>query len=292
MGPKQTALHLARQTKHAGFVASKRLGRAYTAARWQVITTAAGPYSKVRPYEFSRDRYRRSFLARVAPPIEQPSELPRRVFAVWTGENELTPTRARNLERLEASLGIEVELVTPSNLHKWVVPDYPLHPSYQHLSLVHRSDYLRAYLLHHHGGGYTDIKARTSSWVRAFDETELDRDVWVCGYRELTAQSPVRLSGALGRDIALHHERLVGNGAFIARSHTPLTAEWVREVDRRMDYYADQLAEFPGGDRGEVVGYPVSWTRLLAGVFQPLQLKYLEHVRIDDSLLLEFADYQ
>ena len=83
----------------------------------------------------------------------------------------------------------------------------------------------------------------------------------------------------------------MGNGAFIVRSHTPFTGEWIREVHRRLDYFADQLAEFPGDIRGEVVGYPISWTKLLGGVFQPLQLKYLDHVRIDDSLLLEFHDY-
>ncbi|MGS1085616.1 hypothetical protein [Micrococcus luteus] len=50
--------------------------------------------------------------------------------------------------------------------------------------------------------------------------------------------------------------------------------------------------EYPGGIRGEVVGYPVSWTDILGKVFQPLQLKYLDHIRVDDRLLLEFENYQ
>ena len=48
--------------------------------------------------------------------------------------------------------------MTPANLQDWVVAGHPLHPAYNDLSLVHRSDYLRAYLLHHHGGGYCDLK--------------------------------------------------------------------------------------------------------------------------------------
>ena len=57
-------------------------------------------------------------------------------------------------------------------------------------------------------------------------------------------------------------------------------------------YWADQAAEFPGEERGEVVGYPVSWTRMLGGVLHPLQLKHLDHVRQDPDLMLDLDDYQ
>ena len=35
---------------------------------------------------------------------------------------------------------------------------------------------------------------------------------------------------------------------------------------------------------GEVVGHPVSWNQLLSTVFNPLTLKYLDHIRQDDDL--------
>lgn len=68
------------------------------------------------------------------------------------------------------------------------------------------------------------------------------------------------------------------------RPRTPLTAEWLRETERRIDYFSDQLFEFPGGIRDEAPGYPVGWTDLQGAVFQPLQLKYLEHIQLDKDL--------
>ena len=70
---------------------------------------------------------------------------------------------------IRAVTGVDLVLVTPDNLGEWLVDDSPLHPAYEDLSLIHRSDYLRGYLMHHHGGGYIDIKQPLGSWVaRAF----------------------------------------------------------------------------------------------------------------------------
>ncbi len=284
-------VHVLRQLKHQGFVFWKRFRFRYTRFRFAVITVVARIYSPLRPYRYRPERYRRSFLNRKPPEIHAESKLPRRVFVIWTGENPLTPNRERNLEQLRSRLGVPVELVTPQNLDEWLAPDHPLHDAYQHLSLVHRSDYLRAYLLHHHGGGYCDIKAPLVSWLSAFDRIEADPDAWLASYQELNASSAVRLAGRLGVDIAMHHRRLVGMGGMLARSHTPFTAEWLREVERRLDYFAPQVQEFPGGVRGDVVGYPVSWTDLLGKIYHPLQLKYLDHVRQDQDLLLDFTEY-
>lgn len=280
-----------RTAKHRGFIAVKRTLWASRAVRFEALTLAARGIELWRPYRYDPARYRRSFLVRSAPAADGESALPRRVFVLWTGTNELSANRQRNLDRLREKLGVPVEFVTPATLDRWVVEGHPLHPAYESLSLVHRSDYLRAYLLHHHGGGYADLKAPVSSWAGAFDSAAEDPKAWVTGFREISAASVVRMPGTLGADIALNHRRLVGTCAFFVRSHTPFTAEWLREVERRLDYYAPQAREHPGGVRGETVGYPVSWTDLLGKIFQPLQLKYLEHVRIDNRLLLDFEDY-
>lgn len=292
MGKREGALQLARQGKHQAFVVSKRARARARGVKFASATAAAGPYSVLRPYEFDRSRYRRSFLAWEAPPATGPSALPRRVFAAWTGDNDLTPVRAANLERMRETLGVPVELVTPDTLGEWVVEGHPIHPAYEHLSLVHRSDYLRAYLLHHHGGGWSDIKEPRTTWVPYFSRMELDGQAWLMSYRELTAASVARLPGRLGFDLAMHHPRLVGCGSMICRSHTPFTGEWLRQVDRLLDYFGPQAADYPGGTRGEVVGYPVSWTDLLGKVYHPLQLKHLNHVRVEDGMLLDFSDYQ
>ncbi len=91
---------------------------------------------------------------------------------------------------------LDVVLVTPDNLGEWLVPGHPFHPAYDDLALIHRSDYLRAYLLHHHGGGYTDVKAAQHRWRPMLDELNRDQDAWLLGYRELSL--PVRRSSRAG----------------------------------------------------------------------------------------------
>lgn len=285
-------LQIAREVKHCGLLIQKRVRRGATRGRWFAVTVSAKLTGSLRTYTFDPARYRRSFLLCDPPRDMAESRFPRQVFVVWTGDNPLTANRARNLEILRARIGLSVIWVTEETMSDWIVPGHPLHPAYRHLSLVHRSDYLRAYLMHHHGGGYMDIKEPVSSWAISYERMREDRDAWLSSYAELRADSPARLPGNLGHDIAANFFRLVGCGAMLVRSHTPFTAEWLREVERRLDYFAPQAARFPGGNRGDVVGYPVSWTDLLGKIYHPLQLKYLEHVRCDNNLLLHFSDYQ
>ena len=49
------------------------------------------------------------------------------------------------------------------NLSSWIAEKSPLHPAYNYLSSVHKADYLRCYLMHHHGGAYSDIKVIENS---------------------------------------------------------------------------------------------------------------------------------
>ncbi|WP_310529783.1 hypothetical protein, partial [Nocardioides sp.] len=115
---------------------------------------------EARPPVWSRGNFGGSFLDRdVFPTRSAPSQsIPRRVFALWTGDNDLTPNRRAALAELRAQEDLVVVLVSPANLSEWLIRAHPPHPAYEHLSLVHRSDYLRCYLLHHHGGAYCDLK--------------------------------------------------------------------------------------------------------------------------------------
>lgn len=93
----------------------------------------------------------------------------RKVYMFWTGNNAITENRARNIELTKNNLGVDLLLVTPDNLGEYILPEYPLHPAYQYLSNVHKSDYLRAYFMHHHGGGYADVKLFENDWNSAFN---------------------------------------------------------------------------------------------------------------------------
>lgn len=76
------------------------------------------------------------------------------------------PTIAKEATKvlLTKNSGVEVKLITPKNLNNYLLPDFPLHPAYDYLSLVHKSDYLRCYFMHFHGGGYSDIKPNYKNW--------------------------------------------------------------------------------------------------------------------------------
>jgi hypothetical protein len=260
--------------------------------------------SSLRPFDFQVDRYRDHagffpfdfFLQRDAPIPDAPPQnvVPRVVYSCWMGTNKMSPDRLaayRSFARVNPEL--EHILVTRENVSGFIVAGHPLHPSFDHLSDVHKSDYLRCYLLHFHGGAYTDVKAPTSPWRDVFDRVDSDPDAWLVGYPESTSEIASNLHGPLGRDLQRHHARLAGNCAFIVRAQTPLTREWYDELLRRMDYHQRDLAQFPALDPfGTNRGYPVTWIGLQGLVLLPLQLKHLRHVRVDRRLTPSFEHFR
>lgn len=281
-----------RNLKHQALKASKAIQPICKQSRDRVTDLSARVMNPFGDYLFEPARYRRSFLVRQPPSSALgPSLLPRQAYCFWTGDNPMSANRMSNMHRIHATLGVPVVLVTPASLSDWIVAEHPLHPAYEYLSLVHRSDYLRVYFLHFYGGAYLDIKRPVGSWAQAFDESERDPDGWYRAPRVRTSADVVSMPGRLGSDLRRYHARTVVTQSGIAWSRTALTAEWLREVERRLDAGLEQAREFPGGARGEVVGYPFSWHDLLARVFHPLCLKYTEHIRADDRLRLEYRNY-
>lgn len=286
-----TILNAARQVKHSAFVLRKRSRAAWKRWKFEVATVAFAHSPSIRSWTYRADRYADTFLATTIP-ASPAVDVPRRVFAIWAGDNELTFNRRRNLDALRSQLGVPIELVTPSSLERWIVPDHPLHEAYADLSLIHRSDYLRGYLMHHHGGGYVDIKRPMGPWISAFDMFSTDRDAWVLGYTTTHANWIGKLRGRIGLDILINYRLMFGKGAFVMRANSPLTAEWMAQMDAILDASQEELRQHPGDAFGASVHYPLSWTDLLGRVLDPLTLKYHEHVRFDDALLLEFRDYR
>lgn len=208
-------LNAARQVKHTAFVARKRSRQGAVNAWDQVLRARASSTDYRFDIEFHRDKYgglpRMYFLHRtvgqVSPALPEPE---RRVFCFWTGENEMSPARRTALVAMHERTEVPVELVTAETLHNWIVDGHPLHPMYENLSFVHRSDYLRAYFMAHHGGGYSDIKAPTAGWLGPWEDFA-DPQAWIVGYPERSSRS---CGGddhtLLGRDIHRNFSRLVG----------------------------------------------------------------------------------
>lgn len=287
------ALDAARKAKHAWLLTRIAAHEEPRKALSKVQDTYYRPRYGGRTYEFRPGEFRRSFVNWDAPTVvSAPGPLPRRVYCFWTGPNELTPARLASLERMRESIGVPVLLVTPDNLDDVVVAEHELHPAYESLSYVHRSDYLRAYVMHHHGGGYSDIKVPQGNWNHVFDWMDADTAIWETGYPENGSLWIAKQTGRLGRELRRRHHMLPGGGAFVMRPKTPLSMEWLAEVERRITYYADSLAQHPGGIKGDDPLYPISWNRLLAQVHHPLALKHHAHVRVTPVLKPGLSDYR
>jgi hypothetical protein len=82
---------------------------------------------------------------------------------------------------MRATAGVPVEVITEENLP--IHPEFPLHPAFPYLSATHKADYMRTYIMHVHGGGYSDIKEIRGSWVNGFESLQ-DPEIWIVGYPE------------------------------------------------------------------------------------------------------------
>ncbi len=107
-----------------------------------------------------------------------------RIFGFWTGNNRMSDTRRACWETFGIT-GLLPTMVMPENLEEWVLAGHPLHPAYEFLSPVHRSDYLRPYFMYHHGGGYADIDRQTGSWMPTVARVLRSNRLMGAGYREV-----------------------------------------------------------------------------------------------------------
>lgn len=190
-------------------------------------------------------------------------DIPRVVYCCWTGDNEITPNRVRCLEAIKKNIGVPVILVTPQNLSEFIVPEFPFHPGYEYLSLTQKSDYLRCYLLHVHGGGYCDIKEVYDSWVPWFEKTDL-------------------ITGFSGKQWG----KVIGWCSFICRPRSVFTEEWYSRMNAFLDSKLEDLKKNPA-DYTEPSTYqrpehPIEWCELMEMTFEKTLPKYLD--RVNDTL--------
>jgi len=193
------------------------------------------------------------------------------IYCFWTGTNEMSANRKRCLHNLRVVSEANVILVTPHNLQEYILESEPLHPAYYYLSETHRADYLRTYFMRFHGGGYSDIKETTGSWLNSFNELNLSNK-WLNGYKEVEG-------GVAYTPVVDKWNELVGNGAYICKPNTPLTQEWYNEMILLLDTKLERLKLYPASfpqDRAEVSNgkYPIEWNEMLGRIFHKVAYKF------------------
>ena len=199
----------------------------------------------------------------------------KKIYVFWTGTNPLTPNRLLCLENLQRTTECNVVMVNTTNLHEYILPEHPLHEAYQYLSETHKSDYLRTYFMNFHGGGYSDIKYTTGSWIESFNNLTENDDKWIIGYKEING-------GVAYPPNADKWEELIGNGCYICKPQTPLTIEWYNTMIALMDSKLELLKQHPSTDTRDCAergnGYPIEWNEMLGRIFHKVCYNYKDHI--------------
>jgi len=208
------------------------------------------------------------------------------IYCVWTGDNKMSSQREKCLEQLITTSNCEVILITKSNLHEYILHDHPFHPAYEYLSETHKCDYLRTYLMHFYGGGYSDIKKTTGSWNKSFEDLK-NSNYWICGYEEI--EGGVAYVPNIDK-----YKELVGNCAYICKPHTPLTSEWYNEMIALLDTKLEELKLNPSKHtrdcKTSYSSYPIEWNEMLGRIFHKVTYKYKEYL-LNTLPISIFYDY-
>lgn len=185
------------------------------------------------------------------------------IYTFWTGNNEMSLDRKNAFVGLAKNSHCPVLLITPDNLHQYT--NFPIHESFKYLSETHKADYLRTHFMHFHGGGYSDIKNTSGSWLDCFEELEKS-DKWICGYPELDGYG------------VLNWENQIGVCSFICKKLSPLTEEWyssmIQILDNKLNLLKKHPASFPQ-DTADQSNYPLAWDEILASIFHKVSGRHL-----------------
>jgi hypothetical protein len=192
------------------------------------------------------------------------------IFCFWTGDNEISENRKKSIEQLKNTTKCNVLFIDKHNIGKYIFKDIPLHPAYEYLSAVHRSDYLRTYFMNFYGGGYCDIKQTSGSWKESFVSLK-NSDYWICGYKEIQG-------GVAYQPVVDKWQELIGNGSYICKPQTPLTKEWYNDMIKLLDSKLEELklhpAKHPRDCKEDGNGYPIEWNEMLGRIFHKVCYKY------------------
>ena len=209
------------------------------------------------------------------------------VWCFWTDDNDMSDQRRQCLDNMAQATECNVVLVTKATLVNFLCPGHPLHTAYQSLSATHRADYLRAYFLFHYGGGYSDIKMQTGSWIDSFENMETHQQLTAVGYREVPGGVPVHLTTESGSPLSVCWQLLIGNGAYIFRRDTEFLRLWFTRLHRVLDKRSRDLKLHPARfaqdcrgieHNGTVSEYPLRWSEILGDIFHPICYQFRDEV--------------
>jgi|Laugresbdmm110dd_1035094.scaffolds.fasta_scaffold64897_2 hypothetical protein len=205
--------------------------------------------------------------------------VPIQLFSAWMGPGPMSTARENALRVITMHCGVPLHFVSHINLKSWIHDDYPLHIGFPYLSAVHQCDYLRCYLLHVYGGGYTDIKPSTNNWNSFFSMLQLTKFIGA-GYTEISQQSVAKVGGELEEEMKNNYQKLIGVCSLIMAPKSEFSKNWFNKVNNILDNNIEALIGNPARhpqdyyganfQDGSISMYPIAWTGLGGDVLHPL----------------------
>jgi mannosyltransferase OCH1-like enzyme len=240
--------------------------------------------------------------------IEYVNNVPKVVFVCWFGVYGnnmpvMTARRFNAFQSLVTSVKVPVIVLTDSNFSAFEKPGFPIHSAFNCLSGNHKSDYARAYMLLHYGGGYHDIKFRVESWENCWEQDNWTQDssVWLFGRREKSKECIGFLPGTSDDDnntgnannarnaIQNEYLKLVTMCWIICKPDTPYLRELMNQIHTVLDTHKSALLANPSAsasgyrimqqDTNCTIHYPLRWLQLMGEIFHPLLLAYTDHIK-------------
>ena len=203
----------------------------------------------------------------------------------------MSEDRKQSLDILQRDSGCKVIVVTPDNIDEYLLEEDPLHEGFDLLSLTHKSDYLRSYFIYYYGGGYSDIKGYTYSWLPFYEQLE-ESDKQFIGSQE-QAPDHIASDNFLIRN---YFQNLASVRCFIFKPKTEFAKEWKKLTNDKMDevllglqvqdgsYHPRAVdASHPDAEGGAFQAegdfptlYPLWWNELLGQILHQLQYENLD----------------
>lgn len=214
--------------------------------------------------------------------IETINGVPKVVFVIWFGHTETTPMftvrRYHALQSLISNIGVPVIMITQENYKNFEKRDYPYHPAFNYLSGVHKSDYIRTYLLYHYGGGYHDIKFREESWKDEWEKFK-DANISIIGRRE---KSQDVIVGDI--NIKQNYDNFITMGWIICRPYINYTEKMLETIENILTKNFEKLKQFPAPEPRYIKpdddenAYPLKYNELLTPHMYHLQTENKDHI--------------
>jgi len=230
------------------------------------------------------------------------SKLERKLYMFWTGINEMSDARKRAVESARSTCGVEFVLKVGNDVRDMELIDHPFHEAYEYLSLTHKADYLRTYVMHHHGGGYSDIKLLSFDWNPYFDALERS-DALAMGYPEARALDVATVpNDPMASEIKSNYSLLMGNCNYIFKSNTIFTREWMDRTHQKLDEKlldlqmnpAKHPQEFKNArfSNGTLSNYPLRWAEILGEVFHKVCYLNRDNISLDLPKYTKVENYR